>query len=1297
MSRRIFAFFCTLALLVGLLPAGTVTIASAESTSQYQVGYAIRNISPWVSSSFVADAFETDKNGKITGVKVGADGVPTVLGTLGEDTFTGYSSSNNMIYPYLCSLVGNQVDWKSIMQTVYDDSGDGEYNDEDGIFATCTAVTYGEGTADQKTVLFITVDAMKAWDALVTRVRKDIVAAFGEEYGIQIDQIMVSSNHTHSGPSLTDYMGNGYVDTTIFNTDQKKAALKNDRHSYYEYVVKQIVAAAEDSLKDRAAATMTRGSVNATEATAELNYNGGEGYRMNTIRHYEKTVANGFRLSAFSNLQSASYIHANSSMNNDRLETALSASGVKYFEAGTVTTDLLDEPDNTMYVLRFSFDDGREPVVFVNWRAHSTMNSGIDRNALSSDYANGLRTVLKEQFNCRAAFFLGAAGNVVPSPTSAVYTSSKGLIKEKMDWLYEASNKSASSLKIDSSKQTFVYGKLLAEIANYCLDNCMTDPLPAGEIKNYQCAWSANKQKYSEIQKKAALAMYDEVTSDMTAASYTGSIDQYLSEKSIYFPYLYKDSETGEITFINSRLHYKSVYSQAKASSVADKVGAVELNAIMLGDSVAFVTSPNELVDYYNDFSDYTGDMLSQQEINELNDWYELISDKYGMPFVLAYSNQSSGYIANWLDFNTNSERFYEITGKGQQGHMIYTPGTYESLTSAFAMGEGEALIDVYKRMLGVVAGEYDKKAPCPYCSPNEDVTWKPLFADNAADTNWVGHHYLYEDLENSACRTINAGDKLCLDLNGKTISAKNRAFNTNESAAPTNAVVNIMDSVGTGKVIGNHASNNPYGGAIKFLGSTNTLNIYGGTFSFNNIEGEYEAAVNHGTGRGGVVALTGKLNLYGGTIQGAAMKDISARSGFSDYTGLGGAVFVNSGGQLNVYGGSITSGSVPAAGAGPCVYLNTTTSKICLSGNGNVDDIYCRNYSTSLVTVSGTYTGSTNLSFHKDINLTNGKQVGVAKNANIDDAEFTIVGNKANSALRVFVDNNKLILSTPKAMIGDTVYKSLQDAINAYDGTMIKMVDNESTNATVAKGDVYLDLNGCNITGKVTTAGNYTLYCKDSATDDYTVADGKYGKLLSANGNVVGIPEESELAEDGYLKVTETDGISFHCVNLRINAMTLRPAETGVYYKCDFACDEIAAKQVSKFGIAMSVKDAPALENLNTDCILSDLDGFKAGGVNSDLVGTVLTGVMKQNNSDDVNEANANLPVYGRAYLQLSDGTYLFGAAIKRSFREQVELVDAMFATLSDVQKTAAMDMYKTYGNVMKSWDISNMKAELR
>ncbi len=226
---------------------------------------------------------------------------------------------------------------------------------------------------------------------------------------------------------------------------------------------------------------------------------------------------------------------------------------------------------------------------------------------------------------------------------------------------------------------------------------------------------------------------------------------------------------------------------------------------------------------------------------------------------------------------------------------------------------------------------------------------------------------------------------------------------------------------------------------------------------------------------------------------------------------------------------------------------------------------------------------------------------------------------------------------------------------------------------------DTTIDLNGYDIDG-VAVAEGATLYICDSQTDDYTVADGVYGKVTGITGNVE--------AAEGYLQV----GNSFHAVDLEIYAMTLRASEVGVYYKSRFAADEVVAEQVESFGVALSVITEPNADNMETQCGYSAFTGFCAG-VNEANASTLLRGIMSQDNADSQNFYNAHLPISGRAYIKTADG-YFFGNAVRRSLREQVEAIDMIWDDLKVGQKAPVLAMADVFAASMEGWNVPNIQG---
>ena len=1291
MSKRVLALVCLLAMLLSMIVVPATAATEAEQATTYDVGYAIKNFNPWVSSSF-------DHTTQV--------GTAKFLENPEE-------VADKKIYPYLFSQSGNQIDWDSVVTQLHDDNGDGKVDHNDGIFATCTAVTYNKGAADEKTVLFITTDTMKAWTNLVNAVRNKIVASdWGKELGITADEIMVSSNHTHSGPQL-DGKFDYYIDTTVFDTPEKQAALKTDRENYYNWVVDRIVAAAEESIADQAPATMSKGSVDATVATAncDAKYNGGKGYHMNTIRHYERTLTDKSLTS-----KSVSSVFANAEVpSHDKLVAQLNEynhdgkTAFKYQDNYTTSWSTTDEADNTMYVLRFEFEDAaKDPVVFVNWRAHSTMNSGIlNHSVLSGDYATGLRQVLADtDKGYRAAFFQGAAGNVVPHPKEGVYTVNGKLQKDKMDWLYEATDK-ASSPTLDETKKTFIYGKMLAEVAQYCMEETDMVETPVGEIKTYQTSWVAEKQKYSDELLTAAMALRNEVmrkegwTQEQFNSNYKVHLRQY---STTYFPYYYKvNNKTKAI--INSRLHFHSVYNQAEqvkdqGKTITNYTSAVELDAILLGENVAFITSPNELADYYHDF---TGDVKSHTTAKKEahNDWAKLNDSAYGTPFFLGYSNQNSGYIANWLDFKANSADYATITGIGADGYMLYSPGTYESMTSDFAAGQGEALIDIYDQILDIAA-EGSVEGTCPKCG---DVEWVPLTALSTSTTKFgSGHYYLTEDVlrlkDKQTQKEVYDGDVLCINLNGYTLETEGRSFNVH-SGGEVSIIDTAVKDPGPGGVVRAYAEDNNPGGGLATVEKDGVFNLYGGTLEF-----VKEDDSQYGTGIGGIFSLYGTLNVYGGTIEGAELVDSSY--GFGN-DGCGGAIYMYGGAALNVYGGEITSGTLPttndlptAGGAlkahGPCVFASASTCRIKLSGNADVEDIYIPSNNGSLLTVDGEYTGTTGITM--GCNVSEGMDIGNITN----NATFPNLTCVSPTTHHPRASGSDLILTTfgddVVAAIGSTPYTDIQTAIEkSTHNNSIKLLKDVTKDIELnpeSGNNVYINLNGYDITGKIT--GSKTLYVLDSATDDYTVADGIYGKITSEpDVTVKGYTHNKK--QYTYLKVEEDDGISFHKLNLTLKTANLRAQTDGkampsLYYGSLFKGDEKVVGLVKEYGVVMSVKGEPTAANMESDCKYSTFTEFKSGSSGNSANGTLLKGIMKPTNARPVNKRNSQMSIYGKAYVKTTDGTLYLGENTTCTLQQQTEAADKGWSTLTDTQKQGMAKMYDTYKSIVSKWDVPNLKA---
>ena len=1161
MKKRILVLFCIFALLTG---AFATTAAADADADAYRVGYAKRDMNPWVDPA---------------------------------DHSKGLIPIN---------LTGNGNDAERACTGLMDDTGDGMIDNEDGLQITCTAVTDPYGT----TVMYITIDALQGYRALTTDVRAAVVEQLGKDV-ISQEQIMVCASHTHSS---------GYFAGLKTSADP---AFKG----YYDYVVSQMTAAAIEAYHDREAATMTKGSIDALESTAGLGYNGGKGFTMNVIRHYDITSAKGS--------DTKSYVAGSNFGNGGRTVGSSAGTGLSGYKVTSFSH--VAEADNTLHLLKFDFpeDSQKQPVVMVNWRCHPTTNSssgGTTKTIASSDYVGALRYHL-EQAGYRAAFLQGAAGNTIDKSTVSD------------DWVAVCPGK---------KKTMSVYGRILAEVALDCMEGNMTDPLPVGQIRTLQNYWTGKPETDTPGLQAAALDYFSRLEAGTTTDT--------------AFPYKYTWSEDGKTYILNSKFHANKVKTRM---TQAASYTTLELDVIMLGQSVVFVSAPNELSDYY----DINGSLKPED-----NDWLDLVdAATYGTPFVLGYTNDSKGYLPNYLNYTYNSPEYYRLTGRGKDGDTLFAEGSYEANTSSFDQGEGEALIAEFGRMIHLVTDGYINRY-CENCG--EEVVWKPLLTGQSSNKNpGSGHFYLYEDfpLETAVQKMLISGDELCLDLNGHSIEVKGRAFNL-----ASGAKLSIFDSVGGGSVTSYSGNNNVGGGVVANSG---TFNLYGGTLQFVRSD---DINLGYETSKGSVISSSGTVNIHGGCLQGGELLMSQYFADRNDSTnGCGGTIYLSAG-KLNLYGGKVLAGKAAPGAYGDCIYIGSSSVRVVISGDPVVDDICYGARSSSTLTVKGTYTGTVSIGYDPNkLTFTDRLDIGNLSKADISGATLTcstdpgarIIGSGSNILVSLYDEDTVAAIHDSW---GTRRFTALQDAVNGYSDGYIRLLADQTEGVTVDR-DLEIDLYGHDMIADV--AEGKTFVAKDTRTDDFKVVDSYgYGKLTLNSGTAQ--------AAENYVQLNEDGALSYHYYEVKLTAMNLRPGEVGLYYVSSISADEMVAGHVESFGVALSVREEPTQENMQ-QCRCSVFTDFTGGkNKNTDVSGTLLKNILKPANSAETNRYHSQLPVYGRAYLLLDDGQYLFSDCVSRSLRTQVELADTQWSSLDEVQTASMLSMYETYRELMASWNIPNMIA---
>ena len=227
------------------------------------------------------------------------------------------------------------------------------------------------------------------------------------------------------------------------------------------------------------------------------------------------------------------------------------------------------------------------------------------------------------------------------------------------------------------------------------------------------------------------------------------------------------------------------------------------------------------------------------------------------------------------------------------------------------------------------------------------------------------------------------------------------------------------------------------------------------------------------------------------------------------------------------------------------------------------------------------------------------------------------------------------------------TTHKTLKEAVTKFlqdsnSNTYIKMLHSttESINST---SDLYLDLNGCTVTGTFDMRGK-TLYGMDSTTDNY---DGtKAGKIVGTVTDAVAPVFETSLkANDEYkyhryvsIKNEVDKEYTFHRFNISVTGYRFELAtgdtpQCALFFIGKFQGDEAAKGYLTSLGFTLKVKG----ENGENDTQLGE-DNYELPDNKNEIPKMPAAG-----------EESTSKVVYDRD----GDGAYLFEVYLKRSFKK--------------------------------------------
>ena len=338
----------------------------------------------------------------------------------------------------------------------------------------------------------------------------------------------------------------------------------------------------------------------------------------------------------------------------------------------------------------------------------------------------------------------------------------------------------------------------------------------------------------------------------------------------------------------------------------------------------------------------------------------------------------------------------------------------------------------------------------CKHC--NETVTWTPLTEETAESASLSAGHYYLDFLTGADEWTPKSvSSQVCLDLNGMTLTSQSRVFTVLDGGT--------LSIQGNGTVAGrgyasSKSTSDRVGGTFR-VSSDGTLNIYGGTLTFEKIDGQNAS-------NGGVICAYGDVNMYGGTVTGGYASN------------AGGNIFITPTGSFRMEGGEV---SAPAKGKS--IYCQ---GPITLAGNATVDEIYFKQKengteAAAMLTIEGAYIGAATLEYY-DLTFAEGTVFGISDNADLSHASISITDcqllpTAEGTALKVV---SSLPVITKEAYCSvckkDVTWTCLMESFagqtNIESGHYYLEFGNNAGiwDRKIISGKVCLDLNGQTLTG---------------------------------------------------------------------------------------------------------------------------------------------------------------------------------------------------------------------------------------
>lgn len=1309
MKKRILAMLCALALLLSCVPTSIMATEEVPQTT-YEVGYAKTDLNPWV-----------DENDHSAGVH------PIPLG--------GYGDAGNRL-----------------SMGITNDDGDLAQNDEEGVFATCIAVTDNQG----KTVLFISHDLISTEKWLLDETRAAIQSAIADEpqlsdCNIDVEtDVFINASHSHFSPDITTQESQLKNNVKTAKSDSLYNAYYNEQYDiiydaqyddlYNDYLWGEhfwdSTASKEAAIADiealATAAADAKKSQFTSEATTYANYIWG------LVAEYRESLPGKLAAAAVNALlDRAPAVSVSKSQIDAAAEVSAQAgvpvilNGVRhYINYGYSTSDYDSKTGYWVSGDNFGANqicselyEPQDKPGYENVRgAGGTMSGNIVEKKAHVTDANSMLYLLEFAFEEKAPILLA-------------------------NWRSHPTLNGESITNADADAQNLILNNVntYGETNGY---NCISGDYPNAfrnlmakeENGGYRVAFIQGASGNINSGSKANYGEFDTTKTD-PYQDHLAEVVAGVSVKANAIPLKNIDVKKnngdwnrmlryGILPKIDGSGNYEkdavpgNVYGEllAYAAKEALKEKTTCDTGPISTKRVDLDAGSNNFI--FDEWTEENSALVLKAIDNTAGKGYPCGDKETGIVFNSSLHRSNMKKWAQGRGVIDGLETVLELNAIsiGPDLAFVTAPGelydNYDSSGSRDpndndwlelnALGYGTPFV------LGVTNGHF-KYIPntLAYDYNTEDMLLS-LGNSNAVATDYSTNKFGPGSYgANWSYLAKGTGEEIIANYKSMLISMSSSARSDNcpECGDGQTWVKLTQDNFGTQLVTGGHyyieeeitlakkldiPANTTVcldlnGQTITVTGDSRAFTV-GGTLNLKDSQSN-GMVVGNGTAAGGAIYIRGAMNLHGGTIK--------VNEGNVINNQQGGAIYVRANGSLNLHGGNVEDGR---GAVGSCVYVESGAN-VLLSSGAEVADIYfAASQQANKFTVEN-FTGKASLTFEQS--FTAGQAIGTINGSLGYNAELTVA---YPAGLFVISEGNQLVLTDeepviPSAMIGDVVYSSVHEAIEKYNNEdhVIQLLRSDDELVTIpADKTVTIDLDGFNLKD---VQANGTLYVKDSKTDDFDVKDGKYGKITgNIEGNVKALPlaygdDLHPTKADGYLQVTEGDDVSFHRVYMDVTNMVMSASRVSAYFDCNFAGDEKVADLVDQFGMIISLQGTPnTIEQgkaLTADCQRSWFNSFNAGQNTGSS--TCLYNIMKPDNGYLANKVNSTTPIYFRTYIKLDDGTYVLGSDNKGGSTSLKKILEAvsqlMWQDLTPEQKDDVIDLYQSYTSVFNGWSIDNLR----